>query len=58
MTTWAGFFCKNNSLNPLKFSLAKETDKQNKFFKTSILPNCQVANGIFSLEIKVISFKN
>jgi hypothetical protein len=24
----AGFFCKNNSPNPLKFSLARETDTQ------------------------------
>ena len=32
---WVGFFCKNDSLNPLRFSLARETDtkKAEQFFK-------------------------
>ena len=34
----AGFFCKNNSLNPLRFSLAREIDKNKaeQFCKPSI----------------------
>ena len=58
----AGFFCKRNSLNPFRFSLARETDTHTKnaeqFFLTTkkkAIINNQILNENNNLSILLVN---